>query len=112
MAHFSSERVRIKQSTEGETSKILINETEGSGSLVNITTTSTTLSRPSSYRKSYGIDIVGNLKGVKFGERQQLKTLNNSLGTYIDKVHELELLVKKLTAENNKLRKKEQEGSD
>ena len=34
----------------------MINETEGSGSLVNVTTTSKTLSRPSSYRKSYGIE--------------------------------------------------------
>ena len=48
---------------------------------------------------------------MKLGEREQLKTLNNSLVGYIDKVHELELMIKKLTAENNKLRRKCKRGS-
>jgi len=110
MSHYSSERVVISQTIEGENSQILINETEGSGSIVNVTTTSKTLSRPSSYRKSYGVDTGLDLKGVRLGERQQLTKLNYSLGSYIDRVHELESLVKKLTAENNKLRKKCKKG--
>jgi len=110
MSHYSSERVVISQSKGGGSSHIVINETEGSGSLVNVTTTSKTLSRPSSYRKSYGIETGVDLKGVRLGERQQLTKLNHSLGGYIEKVHELEALVKKLTSENNKLRKKCKKG--
>ena len=42
---------------------------------------------------------------MKEKEKEQLKTLNNSLVNYIDKVHDLELMIKRLSAENFKLRK-------
>ena len=48
---------------------------------------------------------------MKEGEREQLKTLNNSLVNYIDKVHDLEMMVKKLCVENAKLSKKCKKGS-
>ena len=40
-------------------SQVFINESGGSDAIVNITTTSTTLSRPSSYRKNYGVEFSG-----------------------------------------------------
>ena len=43
---------------------------------------------------------------MKTAEKEQLKTLNNSLVNYIDKVHELEQMVKKLSAANLRLCRK------
>jgi len=52
---------------------------------------------------SYSFD--GSIKTMKEKEKEQLKTLNNSLVNYIDKVHDLEMMIKRLSAENFKLRK-------
>jgi len=77
---------------------------------------SASISRPSSYHKKYEIEmskyeISGDVKLMKEGEREQLKTLNNSLVNYINKVHDLEIMVKKLCVENAKLSKKCKKGS-
>merc|ERR1719427_1586288 len=47
---------------------------------------------------------------MKEAEKEQMKKLNNSLVNYIDKVHDLEQMVKKLAAENAKLVKKNKKG--
>merc|ERR1712002_322824 len=76
-------------------------------------------SRQSSYRKSYEAEmaisknqytISGEVKVMKEHEKEQLKTLNNSLVNYIDKVHDLEQMVKKLAMENAKLRARSKKG--
>jgi len=78
-------------------------------------TVSSMAARQSSYRKSYQAEmsapnaqytISGEVKVMKTAEKEQLKTLNNSLVNYIDKVHELEQMVKKLSAANLRLCRK------
>lgn len=75
--------------------------------------------RQSSYRKSYQAQmsmsgsqytISGEVKVMKEAEKEQMKKLNNSLVNYIDKVHDLEQMVKRLAAENAKLVKKNKKG--
>jgi len=66
----------------------------------------TSTPRQSSYRKSYQAQmsmsgsqytISGEVKVMKEAEREQMKKLNNSLVNYIDKVHDLEQMVKKIS---------------
>lgn len=47
---------------------------------------------------------------MKEAEKEQMKKLNNSLVNYIDKVHDLEQMVKRLSAENARLLKKTKKG--
>merc|ERR1719466_247072 len=47
---------------------------------------------------------------MKEAEKEQMKKLNNSLVNYIDKVHDLEQMVKRLSAENAKLLKRAKKG--
>jgi len=67
--------------------------------------------RKSAYHRDYSVQACktysfdGSVKTMKEKEKEQLKTLNNSLVNYIDKVHDLELMIKRLSAENFKLRK-------
>lgn len=42
---------------------------------------------------------------MKEQEKKQLQTLNNSLVNYIDKVHDMEQMIKRLSAENYRLKK-------
>jgi len=73
------------------------------------------IARPSSYRKSYeaemsvkktSVSVTNEAVQNKESEREQMVRLNSSLTGYIDKVHDLEDMVKKLSVENSKLVKR------
>ncbi|XP_078488877.1 intermediate filament IF-Fb isoform X3 [Ciona intestinalis] len=69
--------------------------------------------RPSAYRKSLGRDkgkdsiylVSIEARQMKEQEKDQMKKLNNRLVNYVDKVHDLEMMNRFLTAENEKLKK-------
>nr|CAE01321.1 intermediate filament IF-Fb [Ciona intestinalis] len=69
--------------------------------------------RPSAYPKSLGRDkgkdsiylVSIEARQMKEQEKDQMKKLNNRLVNYVDKVHDLEMMNRFLTAENEKLKK-------
>lgn len=85
-------------------------------SSVSVTMNNTSaIARPSSYRKSYeaemsiekkSVSISSEAVQVKESKKEQMMRSNSSLTSYIEKVHDLEDMVKKLSAENSKLVKR------